>query len=133
VGDLQIGKVLEDARRQIPDLQPMEEAHADPCGIGGQPEHVVHGFALGAVETPALEGFEQHCNRLDAFIRVVVLAEDLGQDRIELGVPLCPADGGGVAHLEAVARAFAEQVVEGGGVGKGGGFATGALAPWLLP
>ena len=73
----------------------------------------VHGAPVAAVH-----GVEQGFYLVGAGVGVVL--KDVAKDGFKRVLPLGPEHGGGIAHLHALGRVFAQQVVERRGVGKGG-------------
>ncbi len=119
--NLDVFKVLRDARGQFGQRGMQPEPHADACGVGGQAQHEELHVALADGQLPRLQRFEQGLNRPDAAIGIVLaFAEDVGKGEfaVEAGSPVRPEHGGGIADLHAVARAGGEQAIQCGGVGK---------------
>ena len=93
------------------------KADADARRIGCQAQHVVTQVFVHRAPVAAVHGVEQGFYLVGAGIGVVL--EDVAKNGLVGCLPLGPEHGGGIAHLHALGRVFAQQVVQRGGVGKG--------------
>ena len=85
--------------------------------------------ALRAGELAAVDGTEKRVDGACALVRVVLgrVAKNVGQGSFKVRIALGPEHRGRIAHLDALGRILAQQVIQGRGVGKGGGAAHGGV------
>ena len=126
--------MLGDARTHFRQRQAVVKAHANARGVGRQAQNMKAIGVSRRAELAAADGCEQGLHRLRIAVWVVAgrVAKDVGNGGFQFARLVGPENGGRVAHLDALGRVAAQQVVQGGGVGEGGGLTHGRVLTLAL-